>query len=185
MSRSASFGATFGAQTNLTILPLVLFGTEAQKKAYLPRLVTGELVGAYCLSEPGSGSDALGAKTRATPQDDGGFVLNGEKTWITNGGFADLFIVFAKVDGEQFSAFVVERAFPGVTSGKEEEKMGLHGSSTTPIILQDVKVPAGSLLGEVGKGHRIAFNVLNFARFKLGAMCVGGGMGAAAIFERM
>lgn len=174
MSRAASFGATFGAQTNLTVLPLILFGTEAQKKKYLPRLVSGELVGAYCLSEPGSGSDALGAKTRATPQPDGSFVLNGEKTWITNGGFADIFIVFAKINGEQFSAFIVERAFAGVTSGKEEHKMGLHGSSTTPVILQDVRVPADNLLGAVGKGHRIAFNVLNFARFKLGAMCVGG-----------
>jgi alkylation response protein AidB-like acyl-CoA dehydrogenase len=183
MSRSASFGATFGAQANLMVLPLALFGTDAQKRKYLPRLLTGELIGAYCLSEPGSGSDALGAKTRATPQPDGGFVLNGEKTWITNGGFADVYIVFGKVvdaAGEHFSAFIVERAFPGVSSGKEEHKMGLHGSSTTPVILQDVKVPAENLLGEVGKGHRIAFNVLNFARFKLGAMCVGGARGAIA-----
>jgi len=183
MSRSASFGATFGAQANLMVLPLALFGTDAQKRKYLPRLLTGELIGAYCLSEPGSGSDALGAKTRATPQPDGGFVLNGEKTWITNGGFADVYIVFGKVvdaGGEHFSAFIVERAFPGVSSGKEEHKMGLHGSSTTPVILQDVKVPAENLLGEVGKGHRIAFNVLNFARFKLGAMCVGGARGAIA-----
>ncbi len=178
MSRSASFGATFGAQTNLMVLPLTLFGTEAQKRKYLPRLLTGELIGAYCLSEPGSGSDALGARTRATRQPDGSFVLNGEKMWITNGGFADVFIVFAKVDGEHFSAFIVERAFGGVTSGKEEHKMGLHGSSTTPILLQDVKVPAENLLGEIGKGHKIAFNVLNFARFKLGAMCAGGAQGA-------
>jgi alkylation response protein AidB-like acyl-CoA dehydrogenase len=174
MARSASFGAAFGAQANLTILPLSLFGTEQQKRKYLPRLISGELIGAYCLSEPGSGSDALGAKTRAVRQADGSFVLNGEKMWITNGGFADVYIVFAKVDGEQFSAFIVERAFPGVSSGKEEHKMGLHGSSTTPVILQDVNVPAENLLGEVGKGHKIAFNVLNFARFKLGAMCVGG-----------
>src|SRR5580765_792636 len=178
MSRSASFGATFGAQANLMVLPLVLFGTDAQKKKYLPRLLTGELIGAYCLSEPGSGSDALGARTRATRQPDGSFVLNGEKAWITNGGFADVYIVFAKVDGELFSAFIVERAFPGVTNGKEEHKMGLHGSSTTPVILQDVKVPAENLLGEVGKGHKIAFNVLNFARFKLGAMCSGACQGA-------
>src|SRR5262245_14885512 len=178
MSRSASFGATFGAQANLMVLPLVLFGTEAQKQKYLPRLLSGELIGAYCLSEPGSGSDALGARTRATRQSDGSFVLNGEKAWITNGGFADVYIVFAKVDGELFSAFIVERAFPGVTSGKEEHKMGLHGSSTTPVILQDVKVPAENLLGEVGKGHKIAFNVLNFARFKLGAMCNGGAQAA-------
>ena len=178
MSAAASFGATFGAQTNLTVLPISLFGTDAQKQRYLPRLVSGELVGAYCLSEPSSGSDALGAKARATRQADGSFVLNGEKMWITNGGFADLFIIFAKVDGELFTAFIVERAFAGVTSGKEEHKMGLHGSSTTPILLQDVNVPAGNLLGEVGKGHKVAFNVLNFGRFKLGAMCSGGAQGA-------
>ena len=180
MSLAASFGATFGAHANLVILPLSLFGTEAQKQKYLPRLLTGELIGAYCLSEPGSGSDALGARARATRQADGSFVLNGEKMWITNGGFADVFIIFAKVDGEHFSAFIVERAFAGVTSGKEEHKMGLHGSSTTPIILQDVHVPAENLLGEVGKGHKIAFNVLNFARYKLGAMCGGGAQGAIA-----
>ncbi|HTK28238.1 MAG TPA: acyl-CoA dehydrogenase family protein, partial [Vicinamibacterales bacterium] len=174
MSRSASFGATFGAQANLTVVPLMLFGTEAQKHAYLPRLLSGELIGAYCLSEPGSGSDALGARARADRRPDGSFVLNGEKMWITNGGFADVFVVFAKVGGEQFSAFIVERAFGGVTSGKEEHKMGLHGSSTTAVLLQDVPVPAANLLGEVGKGHKIAFNVLNFARFKLGATCVGG-----------
>jgi alkylation response protein AidB-like acyl-CoA dehydrogenase len=174
MSRSASFSSTFGAQANLTILPISLFGTDAQKRKYLPGLMAGELVGAYCLSEPGSGSDALGAKTVAARQADGSFVLNGEKMWITNGGFADVFIVFAKVDGEQFTAFIVERAFGGVTSGKEEHKMGLHGSSTTPILLQDVKVPAENLLGEVGKGRAVAFNVLNFGRFKLGAMCAGG-----------
>lgn len=174
ISTNASFGAAYGAQSNLTALPLVLFGTEAQKRKYLPRIVAGELVGSYCLSEPGSGSDALGAKTRATPQPDGSFVLSGEKAWITNGGFADLYIVFAKVDGDKFSAFLVERGFPGLSTGKEEHKMGLHGSSTVPVILQDVPVPAENLLGEVGKGHKIAFNVLNFARFKLGAMCLGG-----------
>ena len=178
ISLSASFAATFGAHANLVILPLSLFGTEAQKQKYLPKLLSGEMIGAYCLSEPGSGSDALGAKARATKQADGSFVLNGEKMWITNGGFADVFIIFAKVDGELFSAFIVERAFGGLTSGKEEHKMGLHGSSTTPIILQDVPVPAGNLLGEVGKGHKIAFNVLNFARYKLGAMCGGGAQGA-------
>src|SRR5581483_3375791 len=145
---------------------------------YLPKLMTGEMVGAYCLSETGSGSDALGAKTRATRQPDGSFVLNGEKMWITNGGFADVYIVFAKVDGEHFTSFIVERAFKGVSNGKEEHKMGLHGSSTTPVILQDVHVPAENLLGEVGKGHKVAFNVLNFGRFKLGAMCSGGGQGA-------
>src|SRR2546422_3443069 len=177
LARSASFGATFGAQANLTVLPLFLFGTEAQKQKYLPKLLSGELIGAYALSESGSGSDALGAKARATRQPDGSFVLNGEKMWITNGGFADVFIVFAKVvddTGEHFTAFIVERAFPGVSSGKEEHKMGLHGSSTTPLILQDVRVPAANLLGEVGKGHKVAFNVLNFGRFKLGGMCSGG-----------
>ena len=178
MSMSASFGATFGAHANLMVVPLVLFGSEAQKQKYLPRLLAGTMVGAYCLSEPGSGSDALGAKTRAMRQADGSFLLSGEKAWITNGGFADVFIVFAKVDGEQFSAFIVERAFAGLSNGKEEHKMGLHGSSTTPIILQDVRVPAENLLGEIGKGHKIAFNVLNFARFKLGAMCVGAARGA-------
>jgi alkylation response protein AidB-like acyl-CoA dehydrogenase len=178
MARAASFASTFGAQANLTILPLCLFGTDGQKRTYLPKLITGAIVGAYCLSEAGSGSDALGAKATATRQADGSFVLNGEKMWITNGGFADIFIVFAKVDGEHFSAFIVERAFAGVTSGKEEHKMGLHGSSTTPILLQNVRVPAENLLGEIGKGHKVAFNVLNFGRFKLGAMCGGGARAA-------
>jgi len=174
--RSASFATTFGAQTGLAITPLLCFGTEEQKRKYLPGLVSGEIVGAYALSESGSGSDALGAKARATRHEDGSFTLNGEKMWITNGGFADLFIVFAKViDGEEkFTAFVLERAFPGVSSGKEEHKMGLHGSSTTPLILQDAKAPAGSVLGEIGKGHKVAFNVLNYGRFKLAAMCSGG-----------
>jgi alkylation response protein AidB-like acyl-CoA dehydrogenase len=177
-ARAASFGAALGAQANLVALPLYLFGTEKQKQHYLPGLLSADLIGAYALSESGSGSDALGARTRATREAGGGYVLNGEKMWITNGGFADLFIVFAKVDGEHFSAFIVERAFGGVTSGKEEHKMGLHGSSTTAVILQDVKVPAANLLGEVGKGHKVAFNVLNFGRFKLGAGCVGGAKGA-------
>ena len=174
LARAASFHTTMGAQANLTVTPLYLFGTESQKQKYLPRLLSGELVGAYALSESGSGSDALGAKTRAARQADGSFVLNGEKMWITNGGFADVFIVFAKVDGEHFTAFIVERAFGGLTSGKEEHKMGLHGSSTTAVILQDVRVPAENLLGEMGKGHKVAFNVLNFGRFKLGAGCSGG-----------
>jgi len=183
MARAASFGATFGAQANLTVIPLFLFGTEAQKRAYLPGLMSGAIIGAYGLSESGAGSDALGARTRATRQRDGSFLLNGEKMWITNGGFADLFVIFAKVPGEkdgqgdQFTAFLVERGF-GVKSGKEEHKMGLHGSSTTALVFQDVKVPAANVLGEVGKGHKVAFNVLNFARFKLGAMCGGGMQGA-------
>ena len=174
IARSASFATTYGGQANLCILPLVLFGTEAQKQAYLPRLVSGEFVGAYALSESGSGSDALAARTRATRADDGSWTLNGEKMWITNGGFADVIIVFAKVDGEEFTAFIVEKRFPGVSSGKEEHKMGIHGSSTTPILLQDAKVPAGNVLGEIGKGHKVALNTLNFGRFKLGAMSVGG-----------
>jgi alkylation response protein AidB-like acyl-CoA dehydrogenase len=177
MGRAASFATTFGAQTGLAITPIVCFGTAAQKAKYLSRLVNGELVGAYALSESGSGSDALGAKARATRQADGSFTISGEKMWITNGGFADLFIVFAKVVGEGadgFTAFLVERSFPGVSNGKEEHKMGLHGSSTTPLILQDARVPAENVLGEIGKGHKVAFNVLNYGRFKLAAMCSGG-----------
>ncbi len=178
IARSASFATTYGAQANLCILPLVLFGTEQQKQKYLPKLVSGEAVGAYALSESGSGSDALAARTRATRQPDGSWVLNGEKMWITNGGFADVIIVFAKVDGEQFTAFIVEKSFPGVSSGKEEHKMGLHGSSTTPIILQDAKVPSENVLGEIGKGHKVALNTLNYGRFSLGAMCSGGSRAA-------
>jgi alkylation response protein AidB-like acyl-CoA dehydrogenase len=174
VGRVASFATTFGAQAGLAITPLLCFGTEEQKQRYLPRLVTGEIIGAYALSESGSGSDALGARAKAVRQPDGSFVLNGEKMWITNGGFADFFVVFAKVDGEQFTAFLVERGFSGVSTGNEEHKMGLHGSSTTPLLLQDAIVPAGNVLGEIGKGHRVAFNVLNYGRFKLAAMCSGG-----------
>jgi alkylation response protein AidB-like acyl-CoA dehydrogenase len=174
IAEHGSFAATFGAQANLTILPIYMFGTEAQKQKYLPGLVSGELVGSYCLSESGSGSDALAAKTRAMKQPDGSFIVSGEKMWITNGGFSDVYLVFAKVDGEHFTAFIIERKWAGVSSGKEEHKLGLHGSSTTPVILQEVKVPADAVLGEVGKGHKVAFNVLNFGRFKLGAMCSGG-----------
>ena len=174
IARSASFATTYGGQANLCILPLVLFGTDAQKEKYLPRLVAGELTGAYALSESGSGSDALAARTRATKQADGSWVLNGEKMWITNGGFADVIIVFAQVDGDQFTAFIVERAFPGVSSGNEEHKMGLHGSSTTPILLQEARVPADNVLGEIGRGHKVALNTLNYGRFSLGAMCSGG-----------
>ncbi|MCL4847988.1 MAG: acyl-CoA dehydrogenase family protein [Acidobacteria bacterium] len=178
VARSGSFGVTFGAMTGLSIMPLVLFGTPEQKRKYLPKLVSGELVGAYALSESGSGSDALGARARATRQPDGGFLLNGEKMWISNCSFADVFIVFAKVDGEHFTAFIVERGFPGVSTGKEEHKMGLHGSSTAPLILQDARVPAENVLGEVGKGHKVAFDVLNYGRFKLGAMASGGAKAA-------
>jgi alkylation response protein AidB-like acyl-CoA dehydrogenase len=182
MGRCASFATTFGAQTGLAVTPLLCFGTEEQRRKYVPGLVSGKTIGAYALSESGSGSDALSARARAVRQADGSFVLNGEKMWITNGGFADLFIVFAKVvdagnadaAAGQFTAFIVERGFPGVSTGNEEHKMGLHGSSTTPLILQDARVPADSVLGEVGKGHKVAFNVLNYGRFKLGAMCSGG-----------
>ena len=178
IARSASFGTAHGAQANLCVLPLVLFGTPEQKTRYLPRLISGEIVGAYALSESGSGSDALAAKSRAVRHADGDWVLNGEKMWISNGGFADVIIVFAKVDGEHFTAFIVERAFPGVSSGHEEHKMGLHGSSTTPILLQDARVPAGNVLGEIGKGHKVALNTLNYGRFSLGAMCTGGSRAA-------
>jgi alkylation response protein AidB-like acyl-CoA dehydrogenase len=184
VGRGASFATTFGAQSGLAITPILCFGTEEQKQKYIPRLVSGEIVGAYALSESGSGSDALGARARATREPDGSFVLNGEKMWITNGGFADIFIVFAQVQDQgtgapgqgrgQFTAFIVERAFPGVSSGKEEHKLGLLGSSTTPLILQDARVPAANLLGEIGRGHKIAFNTLNYGRLKLGSMCSGG-----------
>lgn len=177
VGRCASFATTFGAQTGLAITPILCFGTAGQKQKYLPRLVSGDLVGAYALSESGSGSDALGAKARATRQPDGSFTINGEKMWITNGGFADLFVVFAKVVGDApdaFTAFLVERNFPGVSNGNEEHKMGLHGSSTTPLLLQDARVPAENVLGEIGKGHKVAFNVLNYGRLKLAAMCSGG-----------
>src|SRR5690242_16560947 len=180
MGRCASFATAYGAQTGLAITPLLCFGTEGQKRKYLPRLVSGEIVGAYALSESGSGSDALGAKAKAVRDADGSFVLNGEKMWITNGGFADLFIVFAKVDGSEFSAFLVERSFPGASTGKEEHKLGLLGSSTTPLLLHDARVPADNLLGEIGKGHKIAFNTLNYGRLKLGGMCSGGGRLAIA-----
>jgi alkylation response protein AidB-like acyl-CoA dehydrogenase len=175
VGRSASFAATLGAETSLTIIPILCFGTDAQKRQYLPRLAAGDVVGAYALTEAASGSDALAARARASRQPDGSFVLTGEKMWITNGGFADVFIVFCKVDGEHFSALIVERSFPGVVSGKEEQKMGLHGSSTTALSLQDVRVPAGNLLGEIGQGHRVALNTLNYGRFKLAPNFSGGG----------
>ena len=175
IARYAGFATTWGGHTGIGTLPLVYFGTEEQKKKYLPRLATGEIVGAYALSEATSGSDALNCRTRATLSTDGkSYVLNGEKMWITNAGFADLFTVFAKVDGEKFTAFLIERTFPGFSVGAEEHKMGIRGSSTCPIILNDCVVPAENMLGEIGRGHVIAFNILNVGRFKLGAMCVGG-----------
>ena len=175
IAKYASFATTWGGHTGIGTLPLVYFGTEDQKKKYLPRLATGEVVGAYALSEASSGSDALNCRARATLSADGKhYVLNGEKMWITNAGFADLFTVFAKIDGEKFTAFLVERTFPGFSVGAEEHKMGIRGSSTCPIILNDCKVPVENVLGEIGRGHIIAFNILNIGRFKLGAMCVGG-----------
>jgi alkylation response protein AidB-like acyl-CoA dehydrogenase len=175
IAKYAGFATTWGAHSGIGTLPIVYFGTEEQKKKYLPRLAAGEIVGAYALSEASSGSDALNCRTRAQLSPDGKhYILNGEKMWITNAGFADLFTVFAKVDGEKFSAFLVEKTFPGFSVGGEEHKMGIRGSSTCPLILSDCKVPVENLLGEIGKGHIIAFNILNVGRFKLGAMCVGG-----------
>jgi len=176
IAQYAGFATTWGAHSGIGLLPIVYFGTEEQKTKYLPRLAAGEIVGAYALSEASSGSDAMNCRARAQLSADGKhYILNGEKMWITNAGFADLFTVFAKVDGEKFSAFLVERNFPGFSIGAEEHKLGIRGSSTCPIILNDCKVPAENLLGEIGKGHTIAFNILNIGRFKLGAMCVGGG----------
>ena len=175
IAKYAGFATTWGAHTGIGLLPIVYFGTEAQKQKYLPRLASGEIVGAYALSEASSGSDALNCRARATLSTDGKhYILNGEKMWITNAGFADLFTVFAKIDGEKFTAFLIERTFPGFSVGAEEHKLGIRGSSTCPIILNDCKVPVENLLGEIGKGHVIAFNILNVGRFKLGAMCVGG-----------
>lgn len=174
IGRSASFATTLGAESGIGLLPIVYFATDAAKQKYLPKIAAGELITAYALTEAGSGSDAMAAKATARLSDDGKeYILNGEKMWITNGGFADIFIVFAKVDGDKFTAFIVERQ-PGLTSGAEEHKMGIKGSSTTALVLSDVRTPVENLLGEVGKGHKIAFNVLNIGRFKLGAMCVGG-----------
>ena len=176
IAKYAGFATTWGGHTGIGTLPLVYFGTEEQKQKYLPRLASGEIIGAYALSESTSGSDALNCRTKAQLSPDGKhYILNGEKMWITNAGFADLFTVFAKLDGEKFSAFLVEKTFPGFSIGGEEHKMGIRGSSTCPVILNDCKVPAENLLGEIGKGHLIAFNILNIGRFKLGAMCVGGG----------
>jgi alkylation response protein AidB-like acyl-CoA dehydrogenase len=169
------FATTHGAHAGIGTLPIVYFGTEEQKKKYLPKLASGEFIGAYCLSEPQAGSDAQNLLTRAELSSDGShYILNGQKMWITNGGFADLFIVFAKVDGEKLSAFLVEKSFPGCKPGNEEHKMGIHGSSTTPVFLENCKVPKENLLHEIGRGHIVAFNVLNAGRFTLGASCVGG-----------
>ena len=174
IGRCASFATTLGAESGIGLLPIIYFATEAAKEKYLPKIASGELITAYALTEAGSGSDAMAAKATARLSADGThYLLNGEKMFITNGGFADIFIVFAKVDGDKFSAFIVERQ-EGLTAGAEEHKMGIKGSSTTPLILADAKAPLENLLGEIGQGHKIAFNTLNIGRFKLGAMCIGG-----------
>lgn len=174
IGRSASFATTLGAESGIGLLPIIYFGTNAAKEKYLPKIASGELITAYALTEAGSGSDAMAAKATARLSADGThYILNGEKMFITNGGFADIFIVFAKVDGDKFSAFIVEKQ-EGVFPGAEEHKMGIKGSSTTPLVLADAKAPLENLLGEIGKGHKIAFNILNIGRFKLGAMCIGG-----------
>ncbi len=175
LSIYGGFAVTHGAHAGIGTLPIVYFGTDAQKKKYLPKLATGEWIGAYCLSEPQAGSDAQNSLTRAELNKEGThYILNGQKMWITNGGFADVYIVFAKIDGEKFTAFIVERTFPGFKPGNEEHKMGIHGSSTTPIFLEHCKVPKENLLHEIGRGHIVAFNILNAGRFTLGASCVGG-----------
>ena len=174
IGRCASFATTLGAESGIGLLPIIYFGTEAAKQKYLPKIASGEVITAYALTEAGSGSDAMAAKATARLSEDGThYILNGEKMFITNGGFADIFIVFAKVDGDKFSAFIVERQ-EGLSPGAEEHKMGIKGSSTTPLVLADAKAPLENLLGEIGKGHKIAFNTLNIGRFKLGAMCIGG-----------
>jgi butyryl-CoA dehydrogenase len=175
VGREGSYSAWHGAHTGIGTLPLLLFGTEAQKAQYLPKLATAEMIAAYCLSEPQAGSDALAARTRADLSADGKhYILNGQKMWITNGGFADLYTVFAKIGGEKFTAFLVERAWPGVSPGNEEKKMGIKGSSTTAVYFDNVKVPVENVLGEIGRGHIIAFNILNIGRLKLGPFAHGG-----------
>ncbi len=175
LSIYGGFATTHGAHAGIGTLPIVYFGTEAQKKKYLPKLATGEWIGAYCLSEPQAGSDAQNSLTRAELNKEGThYILNGQKMWITNGGFADVYVVFAKIDGEKFTAFIVERTFPGFKPGNEEHKMGIHGSSTTPIFMENCMVPKENVLHEIGRGHIVAFNILNAGRFTLGASCVGG-----------
>jgi alkylation response protein AidB-like acyl-CoA dehydrogenase len=170
-----SFSVAIAAHTGIGTLPILYFGTPAQKEKYIPKLITGEWAGAYGLTEPNSGSDALGAKTTAKLSDDGKYyILNGQKCWITNGGFAQVYTVFAKIDGDKFSAFIIERGTEGFTQGPEEHKMGIKGSSTVQLYFQDCKVPAENLLGEIGKGHKIAFNILNIGRLKLCAAALGG-----------
>jgi len=171
----ASFAVSHGAHAGIGTVPIVYFGTEEQKKKYLPKIATGELLSCYCLSEPQAGSDALASRTRAVLSSDGkNWILNGQKMWITNGGFADVYVVFAKVDGEKFSCFIVERGTPGFSVGAEEKKMGIRGSSTVPLFFENAPVPKENLLHEIGRGHIVAFNTLNVGRFSLGAYCLGG-----------
>ena len=185
LSVLASFSTAFGAQTGIGTLPLVWYGTDDQKQRYLPKLAAGEWIAAYSLSEATSGSDAMNVRCRAALSPDGQhYILNGEKMWTTNCGIADLFTVFAKIDGEKFTAFLVERTTPGLTVGAEEHKLGIRGSSTCPLVFSDCKIPAANLLGEAGKGHHIAFNVLNMGRFKLGVACIGGARHALAHMTR-
>src|SRR5437867_4673320 len=175
LSRDGSYSSWHGAHSGIGTTPVLLFGTEEQKQKYLPKLSSAEMIAAYCLSEPQAGSDALAARTRADLSPDGRhYILNGQKMWITNGGFADLYTVFAKVGGEKFTAFLVERAWPGVSPGAEEKKMGIKGSSTTAVYFDNVKVPVENVLGEIGRGHIIAFNILNLGRLKLGPFAHGG-----------
>jgi alkylation response protein AidB-like acyl-CoA dehydrogenase len=175
LARDGSYATCHGGQVGIGAMPVLLFGTEEQKTKYLPRLASAEIVAAYALTEPHAGSDALAGRTRADLSSDGShYVLNGQKMWITNGGFADLYTVFAKVGGEKFTAFLVERGWPGVSTGAEEKKMGLKGSSTTAVYFDNVKVPVENVLGEIGRGHIIAFNILNLGRLKLGAFAHGG-----------
>src|SRR5256884_6875782 len=174
LGRSASFATTLGAQSGIGLMPIVYFGTEAAKKKYLPQIAAGDLITAYALTEAGSGSDAMAAKATAKLSADGThYILNGEKMFITNGGFADIFVGFQHVAGDKFSAFIVERQ-EGCKNGPEEHKMGIKGSSTTPLILADAQAPAENLLGEIGKGHHVAFHILNIGRLKLGRMYLGG-----------
>lgn len=179
---AGGFTVSYAVQTGIGMLPIFYFGTEEQKAQYLPDLIAGKLKIAYCLTEPGSGSDALAAKTRADLSEDGkSYIINGQKMWISNGGWADMFIVFAKIDGSKFTGIMVDRHTEGVTLGAEEDKLGIKGSSTRQIFFENVKVPVGNVLGQVGKGHLIAFNVLNVGRFKLGALCLGGSKAVATM----
>src|ERR1700687_3628488 len=181
ISSYGSFSVSVGAHSGIGTLPIVYFGTDEQKKKYLPKLATGEWLASYCLSEPQAGSDAQNARTRAVLSPDGKhWILNGQKMWITNGGFADVFLVFDYVGGGKYSSFIVELGFPGFSVGAEEKKMGLHGSSTAPIFFENCQVPRENLLHEIGRGHIVAFNILNVGRLTLGASCIGGSKKAIA-----